>query len=66
VHAKSKSGWIDDILGEIRRYVDKRKYRITLHAQERQEKYKITLPNVLFVLSNGFHEKEKTVFDTKF
>ena len=64
--AKGNSGWIDDILGEVRKYVVARKYRITNHAQERQEKHKITLPDLLFVLSNGFHEKDKTLFDNVF
>ena len=63
---KDKSGWVQDLLGEIRKYVKTRKYRITRHAQERQEQYNITLPDLLFVLTTGFHEKDKTLFDTKF
>lgn len=63
---KNRSEWIEDVLSEIRKYVKARKYRITAHAQERQEQYKITLPDLLFVLSNGFHEKDKTLFDNSF
>lgn len=62
MNAKVKSSWIEDILNEVKKHIKTRKYRITLHAKERQEKYKITLPEVLFVLSNGVHEKEKTLF----
>lgn len=64
--AKNKSGWIKDIHGEIIRHIKVRRYRITNHARERQEKYKVTLPNLLFVLSNGFHDEEKTLFSNEF
>lgn len=64
--AKDKSDWISDIPGTVRKYVVTRKYRITNHAQQRQEKHKITLPDLLFVLSNGIHEKGKTLFDNAF
>ena len=64
--ARDRSGWIEDILGEVRKHVKAKKYKITNHAQERQEKHKITLPDLLFVLSNGWHEKEKTLFDNEF
>lgn len=63
---KDKSGWIEDILGEVRRHVKARKYRITNHARERQEKHKVTLPNLLFILSNGCHERDKTLFSNEF
>ena len=63
---KDKSEWIGDVLGEIRKCVKARKYRITRHAQERQEQYNITLPQLLYVLSNGYHERDKTLFDTTF
>ncbi len=63
---KNGSEWIQDILGEVRRHVETRNYRITNHAQERQEQYKITLPNLLYVLSNGYHEKDKTLFSNEF
>jgi len=51
---KDKSEWIGDVLGEIRKCVKARKYRITRHAQERQEQYNITLPQLLYVLSTTF------------
>ena len=31
--SKGGSAWIEDILGEVRRYVESRKYRITNHAR---------------------------------
>ena len=63
---KDKSAWIKDILGEVRRHIKARKYRITNHAQERQDKHQLTLPNLLFILSTGFHEKEKTLYSNEF
>lgn len=64
--SKDKSGWIRDILGEVRKHIKAGKYRITNHAQERQDKHQLTLPNLLFILSTGFHEKEKTLFSNEF
>jgi len=66
VAAQGKLGWIEDILNEVRRHVESRKYRITNHAQERQEQHKVTLPNLLYILSNGFHEKDKTLYSNEF
>jgi hypothetical protein len=66
VIVRDNSGWIEDILSTVRACILTRRYRITNHAQERQEQYKITLPNLLFVLSNGYHEKDKTLFDSSF
>jgi hypothetical protein len=64
--SKDKTGWIKDVLGEIQKHIKTRRYRITSHAEQRQEQYNITLPNLLFVLSTGTHEKEKTLFDNTF
>ena len=66
VSSKDKVGWVEDILGEVRKHVESRSYRITKHAQERQEQHKVTLPNILFILSQGFHEKEKTLYSNEF
>lgn len=66
MRAKDKTDWVEDILEKVQKCVKMRKYKITSHAQERQEQYDITLPNLLFVLLNGTHEKEKTLFDNAF
>ncbi len=65
-NAKDKSDRIKDLLGEIRKYIKARKYRITNHAQERQDQHKLTLPNLLFILSTGFHEEKNTIFSNEF
>jgi hypothetical protein len=64
--SKDHTGWIEDVVSEVRKYVKARKYRITNHAQERQEQYTITLPELVYVLTHGFHEKDKTLFDNAF
>jgi hypothetical protein len=54
---------VGDLLGKIQVCIKTRKYRLSKHAIERQVQRKITLPDVLHVLSKGFHEKKKTSFD---
>ena len=63
---KNKSEQIKDVRKEVRKHVETRNYRITNHAEERQEQYKITLPDLLYVLSHGYHEEDKTLFDNLF
>ncbi|MFV0341214.1 MAG: DUF4258 domain-containing protein [Parachlamydiaceae bacterium] len=42
------------------------RYRESRHARIRQEERCIDLPDVLFVLKNGYHEKRKSSFDEVF
>lgn len=42
------------------------KYTRTKHALQRQSERKIDLPDVLYVLKSGYHEKRKTSFDESF
>lgn len=60
------SDWIKNVTDKVRHCIKTRAYRITSHARKRQEQYSITLPELIFVLLNGFHEKDKTLFDNKF
>lgn len=57
--------WIGDVANEAKKCVKERRYRITNHARQQQERRKITVPEIEFVLTNGFHEKDKTLFDSK-
>jgi hypothetical protein len=66
MNAKKHSDWVDDVLSKVRKHVNSRRYKITNHAEERQHQYNVTLPDLLFVLSTGFHEKDKTLFDNTF
>ena len=58
--------WIENLLEKIRDHVGSRKYRVTEHAVSRQTLRSLKLPDILEVLRNGFHEKEKTLFSNKF
>jgi hypothetical protein len=60
------SEWIDDLLEKIRSHIDDRRYRVSEHAISRQQLRSLKLPDIIKVLRNGFHEKEKTLFNTKF
>ncbi len=57
---------IEKLLEKIIECIERRKYRITRHAIQRQAQRSITLSDILYVLSHGFHEKKKTSFDTVF
>ncbi|MBA3956806.1 MAG: DUF4258 domain-containing protein [Parachlamydiaceae bacterium] len=48
--------------------LDKGLYRQSKHAieRERERERNIDLPDVLYVLRNGYHEKQKTTFDEVF
>lgn len=46
--------------------LDKGKYRDTTHAIIRKEQRQITLPEIIYVLKNGRHEKAKDHFEEKF
>lgn len=58
--------WTENILEKIRDYVENKRYRITEHAISRQKQRSLKLPDIIEVLRNGFHEKDKTLFSTKF
>lgn len=55
-----------DVLAEIRVCVDSGRYLDTRHARDRKQQRGISLPEVLFVLLNGFHEKSKDRYDELF
>jgi hypothetical protein len=58
--------WIENLPLKIRQYIEARKYRFTAHALERQNLRSLSIPDIVEVLLHGFHEKEKTLFCTKF
>jgi hypothetical protein len=57
---------LDELFPNIRDCIEKGLYRQTKHALERELERKIDLPDVLYVLKNGYHEKQKTSFDEVF
>lgn len=59
-------GWIENLLEKVRSHIENRKYRVTEHALQQQQLRSLKLPDVLEVLRNGVHEREKTSFSNKF
>jgi hypothetical protein len=55
-----------DLLDKIAECLDKGQYRFTSHAFDRGKERFLSLPNVLEVLSNGYHEKAKDTWDKTF
>ena len=62
--SKGKSNWIDDLLGEVRRHIESRSFRFSRHAMLQGKDRDLSLPDVIHVLLNGRHEKEKPLFST--
>lgn len=56
----------DEIFPKIRYCIDQGLYRQSKHAISRELEREISLPDVLYVLKNGYHEKQKTSFDEAF
>lgn len=64
VVANKKSDWIDDLIEEIQRHIESRNFRLSRHAMDQRRDRDLSLPDVIHVLLNGRHEKEKTLFNT--
>lgn len=56
----------ENLLETIRNCVSTGKYRDTMHATRRQKERNIILPEILYVLNTGRHEKGKDRFDETF
>src|SRR5437868_2040823 len=56
----------DELFPKIRDCIDQGLYRQSKHAIDRELERKIEIPDVLYVLKNGYHEKQKTTFDETF
>jgi hypothetical protein len=50
----------------IRRCLAEDRFIVTVHAHERKLQRPITLQQIKFVLSHGYHEKQKDCFDVAF
>lgn len=57
---------LDELFPKIRDCIKKGLYRQSKHALGREIERNIDLPDVLYVLNNGYHEKQKTSFDETF
>jgi hypothetical protein len=57
---------LDELFPKIQDCLNKGHYRQSRHAIERGSEREIDIPDVLYVLKNGYHEKQKTSFDEAF
>ena|ERR1700722_3721571 len=64
--ATTRPAQIDNLQEKNRRCIERKQYKQSMHAIERQTERKIDLSDALYVLKNGYHEKRKTVFDEQF
>lgn len=62
---KRKQDWDPRIVEKVRKYVELQRYRLTEHALSRLKERFLELRDVVYVLQYGYHEKEKTLFNTK-
>ena len=56
----------NNVMQLISKAIEDGRYLDTRHAFERQSLRKITRPEILYVLRNGFHEKRKDVYRLEF
>lgn len=54
---------IGNLLQRVRNCIKEGAYRDTFHALERKSEREITLPEVIYVLTTGRHEKSKDRFE---
>ncbi len=63
---RDKPAQIDNLLEKIKKCVETGTYSVREHAFERLSERKISLKDTLYVLTHGYHEKQKTSFDSAF
>ncbi len=59
---KARPAKHENVPALVREYVDAGKYLDTRHAFDRMVERRITLPEALYVLRRGYHEKRKDEF----
>ena len=57
---------IEHLVDRIRKCINSGAYRDTFHAALRKNERNITLPEIIYVLTTGRHEKSKDQFDKAF
>lgn len=57
---------LEELFPRIKDCIEGERYRQSRHAIDREIERNIDLPDVLYVLKNGYHEKKKTTFDEEF
>ena len=57
---------VENLLRKIHECISEGNYTETIHSVTRGKQRLINLPQTLYVLRNGWHEKQKTTFDESF
>lgn len=57
---------LTNVLAKARECVEKGRYYDTTHAKLRKLQRQISLTHVLYVIRNGYHEKQKDQFKTEY
>lgn len=57
---------IPHVLKVIKECISSGQYFDTTHAKERKSERNVTLPQILYVLKNGYHEKKKDEFKPEY
>jgi hypothetical protein len=61
-----KSEKVLDLLKMVHDCLDRGTYRFSQHAVDRRKERLVSLPDIIEVLRNGYHEKKKDTWDTVF
>lgn len=54
---------VQHLMSEVRRHLDADRYWSTAHADHRRLQRSILLPDLLYVLRHGYHERAKDRYD---
>lgn len=57
---------IKDLKARIKLCIETGAYRFSNHALERKKQRAFTLPDILYILKNGYNEKAKDVWDEQY
>jgi hypothetical protein len=57
---------VPDLLRVVKKHLDEGAYLDTRHAMQRKRERNITLPEIITVLRNGYHEKHKDEFKEQY
>lgn len=57
---------VNNLLERVRSCIDSGRYLDTVHSSDRTKERQITRPEILHVLSHGYHEKSKDQFSARY
>ncbi len=54
-----------ELMKKVRKYLESQRYRLTEHAIDRLKQRFLELRDIVYILHHGYHEEEKTLFNSK-